>query len=843
MNASQPPADEPTAYRPPEETPTVVVGERSSRNLQFTPGTILGGRYRIVSLIGRGGMGEVYRADDLKVGHTLALKFLSHREHAQRLYEEVRIGRQISHPNVCRLYDVGEVDGQLFISMEYIDGEDLGSLLRRVGRLPPEKGLAITRDICGGVAAAHERGVIHRDLKPANVMIDGGGRARVTDFGLAVAGERATDSAGTPAYMSPERLAGEAASVASDLYALGLVLYEVFTGRRPFSATSAHDLLMRQRANDFVRPTSVARDVPAAVERVILRCLDPDPKSRPSSVGELMRDLPGGDPLADAIAAGETPTPGMVAAAARIGDLRAPAAWLLLAVAVIGFLAAATLSERTLLNRLAGMKSPDVLEERARQILAQAGVKDRPGDADLFVREEPLTGQLIAVYRQSLKGMFPRNPEGTLLTFDPTLDQGMANVELDTGGRLRSLLITPPVVERRKERSEPEWEPFLSAAGYDPRTLIRAEPEWTAAIVTPGRSNSSFVDSDAKTAWLTGDGRRIEAAAYHGRPVFFSVITPEAARLATAHADLPASLPERVAFAMFVFCGIAIPMAALAMARINLRRRQGDRRGALRAATGFFIIFLTGLVFQAHHSMQFIDEWILASWNIAEATFWALITALMYLAIEPFVRKRWPQILISWARLLSGRLTDPMVGRDVLTGAATAAIIVLVWQGTLLLAGSTTFFTSPVNLGPPRFVVCAIAYAMCEALLRGVGLVVLLVTARVIIPSDAAASLIPTLLIASLYLGDSHGPLSIHLPYAILAALAGVLLARRLGLLTVMSYHFFTIIQQRVPLTLEPDAWYFGRSAMVLLLLIAVVALAFRISLGAKRWLPRLAFD
>src|SRR5437870_12887040 len=153
-------------------------------------------------------MGEVYRADDLKLGQSVALKFLAHHGDSARLYEEVRIGRQISHPNVCRLYDIAEVDGHLFITMEFVDGEDLASLLRRIGRLPAEKALSLTRDICSGLAAAHEKGVIHRDLKPANVMIDGRGRARVTDFGLALAGATSSDGAGTPAYMAPEQLAG-----------------------------------------------------------------------------------------------------------------------------------------------------------------------------------------------------------------------------------------------------------------------------------------------------------------------------------------------------------------------------------------------------------------------------------------------------------------------------------------------------------------------------------------------------------------------------------------------------------------------------------------------------------
>jgi len=180
-------------------------------------------------------MGEVYRADDVKLGHAVALKFLSPRfaedsAALQRLYAEVRVGRQVSHPNVCRLYDVGEFEGTQFLTMEYVDGEDLASLLRRIGRMPAGKAAEIARELASGVAAAHDAGIVHRDLKPANVMIDGRGRARITDFGLAATVEElagAREHAGTAAYMAPEQLRGEPATPRSDLYALGVVLYEL----------------------------------------------------------------------------------------------------------------------------------------------------------------------------------------------------------------------------------------------------------------------------------------------------------------------------------------------------------------------------------------------------------------------------------------------------------------------------------------------------------------------------------------------------------------------------------------------------------------------------------------
>src|ERR1044071_4383411 len=197
---------------------------------RFAPGTLLAGRFRIVAPLGRGGMGEVYRADDLKLEQTVALKFLPDdlmRDAARlaQFHNEVRVARTISHRNVCRTYDIGDADGRPFLTMEYVDGEDLSSLLRRIGRFPQDKAIEVARQMCAGLAAAHERGVLHRDLKPANVMIDGRGHVRITDFGLAVMAGSASDvRTGTPAYMAPEQLAGREVSERSDLYSLGLVL-------------------------------------------------------------------------------------------------------------------------------------------------------------------------------------------------------------------------------------------------------------------------------------------------------------------------------------------------------------------------------------------------------------------------------------------------------------------------------------------------------------------------------------------------------------------------------------------------------------------------------------------
>src|SRR5215510_9936482 len=227
-SASQMPTTQAAAAAPARQRVGRLISSDSIPVGGFTPGTILLDRYRIIGLIGRGGMGEVYRADDLKLGQPVALKFLprqfaSDPVRRERFFAEVRITRQLSHPNICRVYDVAEFEGQHFLSMEYIDGEDLASLIKRIGYLTNEKTVEIARQLAAGLAAAHDRGVLHRDLKPANIMIDGHGRVRITDFGLAIAVGDETPSAeifGTPVYMAPEQFAGKGASVRSDIYAL-----------------------------------------------------------------------------------------------------------------------------------------------------------------------------------------------------------------------------------------------------------------------------------------------------------------------------------------------------------------------------------------------------------------------------------------------------------------------------------------------------------------------------------------------------------------------------------------------------------------------------------------------
>lgn len=258
----------------------------------FPPGATVAGRYRIVDALGRGGMGEVYRAEDLKLRQSVALKFLPPDLEArpavlERFLGEVRIARQITHPHVCRVYDVDEVDGRHFLSMELIEGGNLAELLKRLGRLPSAKVIRIGHEIASGLDAIHEQGIIHRDLKPSNLMLDARGRIRIADFGIAEIVENIDSleiGLGTPAYMAPEQIDGEKATARSDLYSLGLVLYELVTGEPGFVAQSLGELFTRRREELVPVPVEErVADVDPLLARVIRRCLAPDPGDRPSS--------------------------------------------------------------------------------------------------------------------------------------------------------------------------------------------------------------------------------------------------------------------------------------------------------------------------------------------------------------------------------------------------------------------------------------------------------------------------------------------------------------------------------------------------------------------------------
>ena len=807
---------------------------RPAAEARFTPGAIVAERYRIVSLLGGGGMGEVYRADDLKLGQRVALKFVPTRDAAslERLYAEVRVGRQIAHPNVCRLYDVIEVAGQHFITMEYVDGEDLASLLRRIGRLPADKALALTRDLCAGLAASHDRGFVHRDLKPANVMVDGRGNARIADFGLAGLADETKSIGGTPLYMAPEQLDHGVATPRSDLYALGLVLYEMFTGRRVFDGQTLNDL-RAQHATEKTRPASIVRDIDPVVERVILRCLEEDPRMRPASAQEVLLALPGSDPLRAAVAAGETPSPEMVAAAGRTGALPAPRAWALLLVTLV-LLALMPLMRRRVevASRMSEVKGPEALRDRARSTLRALGYTRAPFESGAYVRNphyveahggKSRLGPAAApfLYRDSPEELVPSNENGWVMANDPPLIvPEMSWVLLDAEGHLLELRRVAPA--RVSPATGTDWRAAFREAGLDPAEVRAATPAWNAPVA-----------SDHRVAWMRpGDALRVEAASAGGSPVWFAVLERGAA-------PFPDRAIARQPSGMTILFVVLLVIGAF-IARRNFVSDRADRSGALRVGAFCGIgSFIGWIAISRHHAIP-NAEWSRLAAIAGNALFFALSAWICYLAIEPYFRRRWPHQLTASKRALDGRLNDPLVGTEILLGLALGAAAIVASYGAKLAFGG-----APLNsLANPSV---QTPFGMLHPLFRGaalavsyaIGLATLLVVLRLLARRDWAAYGIAFVVCVAAGLTTFAPATLVERVALILAAV----LALRLGVLTCVTAFFCFVAASFSPLTLSPHDWFFARSAFVLLALAALAVFAFQASLAGKPLLGRLALE
>ncbi|HUO83810.1 MAG TPA: serine/threonine-protein kinase [Thermoanaerobaculia bacterium] len=842
-----------------------VTSERSGsggEKVRFTPGSIVAGRYRVVALLGRGGMGEVYRSEDMKLGQQVALKFLP-REFAldadklRRLHEEVRLGRQVAHPNVCRMYDISEWEGHHFISMEYIDGEDLASLLRRIGKLPHDKALDIARDVCAGLAAAHGLGIIHRDLKPANVMIDGRGDARITDFGLAALAadlEQRREVAGTPAYMAPEQLEGGAVTQKTDLYSLALIFYEMFIGKRLFEGSTFGEIVSRHKTSSSQSLSRETSELDPAVQRVILRCLEEDPTRRPGSIHSVIAALPGGDPLQAAIDAGETPSPEMIAAAGSTGELTPAIAWPLLILTVVVLIGAAAVSPRV---RLYGQTDlplePFELAFRARQILATAGLDQRPADtvAEMGVdrdyrfwkREQNRSGApsssvaerifspLIFGYRESPAPMALSSAERvSAFGSEPALElQGMGQVILEPDGRLRKMIVVPPE-ELAPGDANPDWGPMWAATGLDAGQAEAVDPRWRPPV-----------GSDRRFAWLVPvpdleEPVRVEAASLAGLPVWFEAITPwnkPFQPLLSHRRPL-----QRFADLLFMIVLLGSLIIGGILANRNLRRGRGDRQGAWRVGSFVMIAMFLSSIFVNDHYWNSVLEGTVIVMSLAWALFAGVMMWIWYLALEPYLRRRWPRTLISWTRLLQWRWRDPLVGRGILIGVLAAAVMRLAHFVTLAVP-SWLGWTPPIPWDSTFLEISGWKYtlgylfgnagwAVLSALMW---MVVLLVVHLVLRQRSAAIAVVFVLMVLS---GGFENYAILEWPLKLFMGGVVAWVMIRHGLVA-LAFLFFTFdMFGNFPMTLDPSVWYFDRSVLALTLLIGLAIFGFTRALGAQ---------
>jgi serine/threonine-protein kinase len=812
-------------------------------------GTVVASRYRLVGLLGRGGMGEVYRADDLKLGQTVALKFLppdraSDPAALARFHREVRIARQITHPGVCRLYDIGEAGGEHFLTMEYVDGEDLSSLLRRIGRLPHDKAVEIARQLCGALMAAHSVGVLHRDLKPANIMLDGRGRAKITDFGLADILNRPAQQevAGTPAYMAPEQLTSAGASVRSDIYALGAVLYELFTGRPALDVSTFAERALA--AGHRPRPASdVVPEIDPAIEALILRCLEPDPTRRPASVAALAAALPGSDPIQAALAAGETPSPEMVAAGGEHRGMRPAAAWVTFVLLVIGALLNAAASHVTRLHAMAPLElSSDVLRDRARAALAAATYGPAPFEASGFQdntaylrwltargsASRPGAPAVLFWYRESVRPIVAWRPDVFVTAEDPPrLQEGMREAWLDAEGRLVRLTVRPEAGGQRP--AQDPWARLLAAAGFDPAAVTPVD----ARALPP-------VFADARGAWKAappGDPAvevRIEWASFSGRPVYFNVIGPWDPLWDAG--DAPRD-PQRPLFTAVAVVTITLLVGASLLAYRNVSLGRGDRRGAKRLAVTVFGLALTGFLIGAPHTADPGEEVAMLSNAIGLALTYAFLFWVLYLAMEPFIRRLWPDLIVSWTRLLDGRARDPVVGRDILIGGALGVVGPLMVSTVQIVGSRAGWVLQPepiawLALGSGRQAAALALLLPVQAVAAGLGIMFMLVVLTIVFRRRAFGAAAFAGIMALLFFLEGETPLA--RATALVPAVVLTVVVLRLGVLAAVAFHATLFFCIAFPLTLDPSAWYAGTSFLALAVVVATGIYGLHTTLGGR---------
>jgi len=863
----------PTAAKRPSSRPRSSGGSSGagkstvvSRQGGFLPGNLLAGRYRIVAVLGKGGMGEVYRADDLMLEQPVALKFLPEamdkdEEALERFRNEIRVARRVTHPNVCRVYDVGEVDGLTFLSMEYVDGEDLASLLRRIGRLVGDKGIEIARQLCAALAAAHREGVLHRDLKPANIMLDGRGRVVVTDFGLASLADRVEGMEarnGTPAYMAPEQLAGQEATARSDIYSLGLVLYEIFTGKRAFAADTLAELIKQRTHQPVSTPSTWVRDLDPAVERIILRCLEDDPAKRPSGALAVAAALPGGDPLAEALAAGETPSPQMVAAAGEITGLAPRLAIASLAAILLGLVAVVFIGLKVSgLQLMIGNLPPEVLHQKAWETIEKLGYSAPALDeAELFYYDTNFTDYvhehtkprpdwpkvlahrppaLLYSYRQSpvyldADGLHMFMTPG-IVTFDdpPAIQSGMVNILLDAQGRLYYLQAMPDEIETKPPLTRPmDWRVLFAAAGLNPAEFQSAAP-----------TRLPLASFDERAAWTgswpgTDFPLRIEAAAWQGKPVFFHMGGPWTTPDRTQYDNLTRG--QHAGQIIEVIMAILLLGAGALVARRNYVKGKSDVSGAFRLASAIFVVNMALWVSLDHFipTLATFGRFVLA---VSGALFFSAAIWMLYIALEPYVRRHWPHALISWSRMLAGNLRDPLVGRDVLWGVLMGVLwSVIIGLGFLFLKreGATPQLPNTELLMGSRQVLGYSLQNIGQSIVGTLQFFFVIFLLRVVLRNKWLALVCFVGIFTATNTLRSDHP-QIIWPFWLMIYMLAASAVTRFGLIVLATAIFTANVLLNLPYSFDFSTWYAAHAALIVAGFVALAAWAFYTSLGSQK--------
>jgi serine/threonine-protein kinase len=626
-------------------------------------------------------------------------------------------------------------------------------------------------------------------------------------------------------------------------------MYEMFTGKRPFNAGTRAELVKQAEEGMPPAPHSLVREIDPAIDSVILQCLAPDPRRRPQSALAISGALPGGDPLAAALAAGETPSPEMVAASGQTVGLAPKIALSCLSACVLGLgLWMISSQAFNVLFKIPLDNPPEVLTAKAREIAQRLGYTNhgssnalgfeyrygamrllhRLGDAHL-AKSRP--SSMTFWYRSSPTPLIPTHladiPRVT--RDDPAEDvPGMWHIAVDMQGRMRGFTAVPPSFEETKSAwPAPDWKSLFAAAGLDFSRFVAADPQWTPPVM-----------ADARAAWLGSYPEepqisiRVEAAAFHGRPVsYVEILAPQSG------STPPAGPDTSTGDLVYLIVRLVVLVGSVPFARYNLKLGRGDTRGALRL--GLFALsacLLSWMIGGTHVADPHeIDLFFTATMR---ATFGAVTLAVTYLSFEPFVRRRWPQTLVGWSRALAGSFRDPLVGRDVLLGALTGISLDLIlgfgsWLYSALGIRGFRVSADPITLVGGRFLGGQFLFTIVDTLNKSLGILFLMFLARTLFRKQWLAAGLVVMVLAGIYAPNELNP---WIGWGINILFFGVMVfsLMRFGLLVMAVGIFLGIFLNQYPLGTDFSVWYSGSMIFTLIVTLAIVAFGFRGSLAGR---------
>jgi serine/threonine-protein kinase len=661
--------------------------------------------------------------------------------------------------------------------------------------------------------------------------------------------------------MAPEQLAGQASSIKSDLYALGLVLYELFTGKPAFHAGTLPELVRLQTETTPTSPSRIVEGFDPAVERVILRCLEKEPRDRPSSALAIAAALPGGNPLAAALAAGETPSPELVAEAGDVGGLAPPLALACLATIVAAVVGVIALSGNAQLTRVVSPeKPPDALVERARDTLASWVMSRRQGQRvrvrsqrSLPRRHRRPRHQPVAMAdaeaRSASRSSVLVSPKPSLsrpaeLRRDRVVGrpsfarQRHVNGDPGRSGSTATLRARAPAEGRRLgARGRARLEPVVSGVRAGPHDVEARQ----AGVVPP-----FFVDQRAAWEGAYPEAAdvpiHVEAAAYRGTPVYFLIATswsrPE--RMQVAPAGRGAKISQAVALSVF----LSILVGGSVLARSNLRLGRGDRKGAFRLAAYMMAVQLSFGFLETHHVPD-SAELQLFIFVLARALYVFCLYWVFYIALEPYLRRLWPHFIVSWVRILNGRFRDPLVGRDLLIGVAVGALLGL--SERIFFAAYSRLGLTPPN--PATFFswsdealtvtglrgafqgIVHLASAPAFTLYVLVALLLLRLILRRQAPAFVAWAVLGIVINAR---AISSGNIALGVVYLAVFVSVWMLLLLRVGMVASMAMLITLSTLESFPMTLEFSAWYASTTLLAFAVVFGLAGFAFHTSLAGR---------